>query len=160
MYKTTILLFYCIVTSDEKMDIFTHFVYGMMSQVSRSKVVAKANTELDSSVWRIRWKSLEDIFSEENSTYCSSSWVVNPIVRCSWIQFVSSELNCLLFVNSPALLCLKEGSLEVIISYIACNKSDLRLGGRCVFLKPLWFIQNMQSRLLVIFLKASRDYYL
>jgi hypothetical protein len=50
MYKTTILLFYCIVTSDEKMDIFTHFVYGMMSQVSRSKVVAKANTELDSSV--------------------------------------------------------------------------------------------------------------
>jgi hypothetical protein len=160
MYKTTILLFYCIVTSDEKMDIFTHFVYGMMSQVSRSKVVAKANTELDSSVWRIRRKSLEDIFGEENSTHCSSSWVVNPIVRCSWIQFVSSELNCLLFVNSPALLCLKEGSLEVIISYIACNKSDLRLGGRCVFLKPLWFIQNMQSRLLVIFLKASRDYYL
>jgi hypothetical protein len=146
--------------SDERMDIFTHFVYGMMSQVSRSKVVAKANTELDSSVWRIRRKSLEDIFGEENSTHCSSSWVVNPIVRCSWIQFVSSELNCLLFVNSPALLCLKEGSLEVIISYIACNKSDLRLGGRCVFLKPLWFIQNMQSRLLVIFLKASRDYYL
>jgi hypothetical protein len=146
--------------SDERMDIFTHFVYGMMSQVSRSKVVAKANTELDSSVWRIRRKSLEDIFGEENSTHCSSSWVVNPIVRCSWIQFVSSELNCLLFVNSLALLCLKEGSLEVIISYIACNKSDLRLGGRCVFLKPLWFIQNMQSRLLVIFLKASQDYYL
>lgn len=46
-----ILLFFCIQeASDERIDIFTSVLFGMMSQVSCSKVLAKANKEPDSSV--------------------------------------------------------------------------------------------------------------
>jgi len=62
------------------MEILPVVVFGIW-QVSRSEVLAKANEELDRSVGRIRRKSLENIFGEENGTYSGRSWAVNPIQR-------------------------------------------------------------------------------
>lgn len=43
-------------------------VFGNL-QVPRSKVVVKANKELDSNFWRIGGESLENISGKENRTY-------------------------------------------------------------------------------------------
>lgn len=66
--------------SDGRIGKFTLFLFEI-SQVSRSQVLAKANKEPDSSVWRTRRKSLENIYGKENGTYCSSPWVVEATIQ-------------------------------------------------------------------------------
>jgi len=82
-----------------RIEIFTRFVFGI-SQVSRSKVVAEANKELDSSVWRIRWKSLENIFGKESGTYSGSSWVVTQFKEPKNLNKNLSTVNFVAFFGT------------------------------------------------------------